>query len=62
MLDELCQPTCGKNFLTLLQHWSGAVMCPALQILGRRMPVYVKRFRNRIGRLALCSQPSDLMT
>jgi hypothetical protein len=19
----------GKNFLTFLQHWSGAVMCPA---------------------------------
>jgi hypothetical protein len=31
-----------------------------LQILRRRMPVYVKRFR--IGRLALCSQPSDLIT
>ena len=34
----------------------------SLQILSRRMPVYTKRFRNRIGRLALCSQASDLIT
>jgi hypothetical protein len=26
------------------------------------MPIYAKRFRNRIGRLALCRQPSDLVT
>jgi hypothetical protein len=25
------------------------------------MPIYVKRFRNRIGRLALYSSPSDLV-
>jgi hypothetical protein len=25
------------------------------------MPVYVKRFRNRMGRLARCRSPSDLM-
>jgi hypothetical protein len=28
----------------------------------RRMPVYVKRFRNRLGRLALCRSASDLVT
>jgi hypothetical protein len=33
-----------------------------LQILGRRVPIYAKRLRNRVGRLALCSQPSDLIT
>jgi hypothetical protein len=32
--DELttwvtCGRRLGKNFLTLLQHWSGAVTCPA---------------------------------
>jgi hypothetical protein len=25
----MCGRRLGKNFLTLLQHWSGAVMCPA---------------------------------
>jgi hypothetical protein len=25
----MCGRRPGKNFLTLLQHWSGAVMCPA---------------------------------
>jgi hypothetical protein len=33
-----------------------------LQILGRRMPIYVKRFRNCIGRLARCRSPSDFIT
>ena len=32
-----------------------------LQILGRRMPLYVKRFRNHVGRLTLCSSPRDFM-
>jgi hypothetical protein len=32
-----------------------------LQIFGSRMPVYVKCFRNRIGRLAGCRSSSDLM-
>src|ERR1035441_655201 len=25
----MCGRRLGKNFLSLLQHWSGAVMCPA---------------------------------
>src|SRR6516165_10061712 len=25
----MCGRRLGENFLTLLQHWSGAVMCPA---------------------------------
>jgi hypothetical protein len=26
------------------------------------MPIYLKRFRNRIGRLARCGAPNDLTT
>jgi hypothetical protein len=33
-----------------------------LQIFARRMPIYMKGFRNRIGRLAHCRSSSDLMT
>jgi hypothetical protein len=25
----MCGRRHGKHFLTLMQHWSGAVMCPA---------------------------------
>ena len=27
----------GKNFLTFLQHWSGAVMCPASLYAGEKL-------------------------
>jgi hypothetical protein len=33
-----------------------------LQIFGGSMPIYLKRFRNRIGRLARCGAPNDLTT
>ena len=29
MLWVTCGRRLGKNFLTFLQHWSGAVTCPA---------------------------------
>src|SRR5262249_43267008 len=31
----MCGRRLGKNFLTLLQHWSGAVMCPACSCGGQ---------------------------
>ena len=36
-------------------------LCLGLQIFGSRMPVYAKRFRNRISCFARCSPPIDLM-
>jgi hypothetical protein len=38
-----------KVFVARPWEWS------SLQTLGRRMAIYAKRFRNRIGRLALLS-------
>ena len=55
-----------KNALPILStSWRVSGAAPSalrLQILGRRMPIYVKRFRNRIGRLTPCRSLSDLMT
>ena len=43
----MCGRRLGKNFLTLLQHWSGAVMCPAC-LCGRVWPLALMLCADRV--------------
>jgi hypothetical protein len=38
LLWVTCGQRRGKDLLTLLQHWSGAVTCPAFHAAGGRWP------------------------